>query len=54
MELDAGRNFGYVRVVGRRRPEAELFDPLMSLPAEYTKKPLLREAQQDSAYREKN
>jgi hypothetical protein len=43
---DAGRHFGYVRVVGRRRAEAQLFDPLMTVPAEYTaeytEKPLLR------------
>jgi SAM-dependent methyltransferase len=42
LEADAGRYFGYVRAVGRRRTEAQLFDPTMSLPAEYTKKPLLR------------
>ena len=42
LEADAGRNFGYVRVVGRRRAEAQLFDPLMSMPPHYTKKPLLR------------
>jgi hypothetical protein len=42
LEDDAGRHFGYVRAVGRRRSEAQLFDPLMSVPAEYAKKPLLR------------
>jgi hypothetical protein len=42
LEADAGRNFGYVRAVGRRRAEALLFDPLMSLPMEYSKQPLLR------------
>ena len=42
LEADAGRHFGYVRAVGRRRAEAQLFDPLMSVPVEYTKKPLLR------------
>jgi SAM-dependent methyltransferase len=42
VEADAGRNIGYVRAVGRRRAEVQLFDPLMSLPAEYTRKPLLR------------
>jgi SAM-dependent methyltransferase len=42
LETDAGRYFGYVRAVGRRRAEAQLFDPFMSVPAEYTKKPLLR------------
>ena len=42
LEADAGRHFGYVRTVGHRRAEAQLFDPLMTVPAEYTKKPLLR------------
>jgi ubiquinone/menaquinone biosynthesis C-methylase UbiE len=42
LETDAGRNFGYVRAVGRRRPDAQLFDPLISIPVDYTKKPLLR------------
>ena len=47
LEADAGRYLGYVRVVGRRRGEAKLEDycwpdALRSLPAEYTKKPLLR------------
>jgi hypothetical protein len=42
VEADAGRHFGYVRAVGRRRAEAQLFDPLMTVPAEYAKKPLLR------------
>ena len=36
------RHFGYVRAVGRRRAKAQLVDPLMSVPVEYTKKPLLR------------
>jgi SAM-dependent methyltransferase len=42
LEADAGRCFGYVRAVGRRRAEAQLFDPLFSAPMEYTKKPMLR------------
>jgi SAM-dependent methyltransferase len=42
LEADAGRHFGYVRVVARRRAVAPLFDPHMSVPAEYAKKPLLR------------
>jgi hypothetical protein len=42
LETDAGRHFGYVRAVGRRRAAAQLFDPLMSMPVDYTKKPLLR------------
>ncbi|MCI0376726.1 MAG: class I SAM-dependent methyltransferase [Gemmataceae bacterium] len=42
LEADHGDTFGYVRVVGRRRGEAKLADLNVSLPAEYTKKPLLR------------
>ncbi len=42
LEADAGRCFAYVRCVGHRRVDAQLFDPLMSLPPSYTKKPLLR------------
>ena len=42
LETDAGRHFGYARAVGRRRAEAQLFDPFMSMPAEYAKKQLLR------------
>ena len=45
IKTDEGRNFGYVRAIGRRRPEAELFDPSFSLPADYTSKPMLREAE---------
>jgi len=43
LEADSGRHFGYVRAIGRRRAEAQLFDPLMSVPARYTQTPLLRE-----------
>ncbi|HJZ77724.1 MAG TPA: hypothetical protein VKE51_38610, partial [Vicinamibacterales bacterium] len=43
LEADAGRHFGYVRAVGHRRAEAQLFDPLMSVPTRYTQKPLLRQ-----------
>ncbi len=42
VSADRGRYLGYVRVVGRRRTEAKLDDPIASLPVEYTKKPLLR------------
>jgi cyclopropane fatty-acyl-phospholipid synthase-like methyltransferase len=44
LETDAGRNLGYVRVVGRRRPEAAVCEPIVSIPAQYAKKPLLRSA----------
>jgi SAM-dependent methyltransferase len=40
LEADAGRNLGYIRVVGRRRAEAPLYDPAVSIPVQYTKKPL--------------
>jgi cyclopropane fatty-acyl-phospholipid synthase-like methyltransferase len=42
LEVDAGRSLGYVRAVGRRRPEATLTDPILSVPTQYTTKPLLR------------
>jgi cyclopropane fatty-acyl-phospholipid synthase-like methyltransferase len=47
LEVDAGRCFGYMRMVGRRRGDAKLEeycwpDTMRSFPVEYTKKPLLR------------
>ncbi len=42
VEADRGRYLGYVRLVGRRRAEARLDEPIVSLSSEYTKKPLLR------------
>ena len=42
LEADSGSHLGYVRVVGRRRAEALLSEPIVSLPAQYLKKPLLR------------
>lgn len=41
---DQGRYLGYYRVVGRRRPDAQLHDPIVSIPAAYERKPLLRGA----------
>jgi cyclopropane fatty-acyl-phospholipid synthase-like methyltransferase len=41
-EADRGRYLGYVRLVGRRSVQATLADHVVSLPAQYTKKPLLR------------
>jgi hypothetical protein len=35
-------DLGYVRLVGRRRAEANLDQPIGSIPMQYTKKPLLR------------
>jgi hypothetical protein len=43
VENDAGRYLGYVRAVGRRRADAQLMEPVVSIPAQYTKKPLLRD-----------
>ena len=42
LEADAGRHIGYVRVVGRRRHDAPVYDPVVSIPAQYEQKPLLR------------
>jgi SAM-dependent methyltransferase len=39
---DRGEYLGYVRVVGRRRAQANLSDLIVSLPAQYTRTPLLR------------
>jgi SAM-dependent methyltransferase len=42
LEADRGDYLGYFRLVGRRNSQAELADQFVSLPAQYTKKPLLR------------
>lgn len=42
LEADSGSHLGYVRVVGRRRAAAQLMEPVVSLPARYEKRPLLR------------
>jgi hypothetical protein len=42
LEADRGDYLGYVRLVGRRQGKAELADHIVSLPAQYQKKPLLR------------
>jgi SAM-dependent methyltransferase len=43
VEEDAGRYFGYLRLVARRRPDVRIDAPITTIPAEYTKAPLLRE-----------
>ena len=48
VEADAGRYLGYVRIVGRRLVETTLEEPIVSVPTEYTKTPLLREARHGS------
>jgi SAM-dependent methyltransferase len=42
IEADAGRTLGYVRIVARRRADATLHDPAVSIPMQYEKQPLLR------------
>lgn len=42
VEADAGRYFGYLRLVARRRPGVPIDPPIVSVPNEYTKAPLLR------------
>jgi hypothetical protein len=42
VEADAGRHFGYLRVVARRRPEVAIEPPITAVPTEYVKMPLLR------------
>ena len=42
LESDSGSHLGYVRAVGRRRAEAQLSEPIVSMPPHYEKKPLLR------------
>lgn len=43
LEADRGSYLGYVRIVGRRSAHAQLPDPIVSVPAHFVKKPLLRE-----------
>jgi hypothetical protein len=43
LEADAGRYLGYVRLVGRRRRDAHVDEPIVSASSTYTKTPLLRE-----------
>jgi hypothetical protein len=42
VEEDAGRYFGYLRLVARRRPDVSIDGPITNVPTEYTKTPLLR------------
>lgn len=43
VEADRGRYLGYVRLVGRRRVETPLDEPIISISRAYSKKPLLRD-----------
>lgn len=42
LEADEGRFLGYVRLVGRRRSEVKLEEPVVSIPFHYTQTHLLR------------
>ena len=42
VETDRGCHLGYNRIVGRRRPEVRLEEPISSVPSSYSQKPLLR------------
>jgi len=42
LEADRGDYMGYVRLVGRRKEQMALADHIVSVPAQYVKKPLLR------------
>ncbi|HET6423596.1 MAG TPA: methyltransferase domain-containing protein [Planctomycetaceae bacterium] len=42
LEADAGRTLGYIRVVGRRRADVLVPEPVTSVPTQYEKHPLLR------------
>ena len=42
LEADEGRYLGYVRQVARRQGQTVLSDPIVTLPPQYTKAPLLR------------
>jgi cyclopropane fatty-acyl-phospholipid synthase-like methyltransferase len=44
VEADAGSYLAYVRLVGNRRIEVQLEEPIQSFSAQYIKKPLLRPA----------
>jgi SAM-dependent methyltransferase len=44
LAADAGRTLGYVRAIGRRRADAPLSEPVTSVPTQYERKPLLRDA----------
>jgi SAM-dependent methyltransferase len=42
LEADAGTHLGYIRVVGRRRADVQLAEPITSVPTEYVQKSVLR------------
>jgi hypothetical protein len=42
LEMDGGRYLGYVRAAGRRRIDVQIDEPIVTVPTQYTKVPLLR------------
>jgi SAM-dependent methyltransferase len=46
LAADRGRHLGYVRAVGRRQAEAQLDEPIVSIPSQYVRQPLLRRPEQ--------
>jgi hypothetical protein len=44
LNADRSMNLGNVRVIGRRRPNVDLSDPIESISANYVHQPLLRES----------
>ena len=42
VQADCGRYLGYVRVVGRRRTDVQLDEPVTSVPTQYSTRPLIR------------
>ncbi|MFO0954695.1 MAG: class I SAM-dependent methyltransferase, partial [Isosphaeraceae bacterium] len=47
IEADQGAWMGYIRVVARRRPDAPLSPPIVSVPTTYTHQPILRGPESD-------
>jgi hypothetical protein len=45
LEADSGSHLGYVRAVGCRRADAQLSEPIVSVPTQYVKRPLLRRSE---------
>ena len=48
LEADRGRYLGYARAVGRRRADAPLYEPIVSVPMQYTERPLLRSSEESA------
>jgi SAM-dependent methyltransferase len=43
LQADQGEYLGYVRIIGRRSAAVKLEEPIVSVPTQYTSKPLLRD-----------